>query len=101
MACDKTFSSSYLLLSPEKVGIIDLFRILIHSDVHKRHFVDSSKEGGELRAKVDHIRIHSRAKTSASCGQTPVLEWVRNRVLVESLVEQSKLGKATRQLHSR
>ncbi|KAL3726001.1 hypothetical protein ACJRO7_030960 [Eucalyptus globulus] len=36
-----------MLLSPEKVGVIDLFRILIHTDVHKRYFVDSSKEGGE------------------------------------------------------
>ncbi|KAI6695223.1 hypothetical protein NL676_022933 [Syzygium grande] len=46
MACDKSFSSSYMLLSPEKVGVIDLFRILMYSDVHKRQFVDCS-EGGE------------------------------------------------------
>ncbi|KAK3416224.1 hypothetical protein EUGRSUZ_H01674 [Eucalyptus grandis] len=47
MACDKSFSSSYMLLSPEKAGVVDLFRILIHSDVHKREFVDSSEEGEE------------------------------------------------------
>ncbi|KAI6695219.1 hypothetical protein NL676_022929 [Syzygium grande] len=47
MACDKSFSSSYLLLSPEKAGVIDLFRILIYSDVHRRGFVDSSEEGEE------------------------------------------------------
>ncbi|KAK3416220.1 hypothetical protein EUGRSUZ_H01667 [Eucalyptus grandis] len=44
MACDKSFSSNYMLLSPEKVGVIDLFRILIHSDVGNRKFVDSSGE---------------------------------------------------------
>ncbi|KAF7851784.1 hypothetical protein BT93_L2639 [Corymbia citriodora subsp. variegata] len=47
MACDKSFSSSYMMLSPEKAGIVDLFRILIHSDVRKREFVDSSEEGEE------------------------------------------------------
>ncbi|XP_018715473.2 triacylglycerol lipase OBL1 [Eucalyptus grandis] len=47
MACDKSFSSSYMLLSPEKVGVIDLFHILMYSDVHKRKCVDSSKEGEE------------------------------------------------------
>ncbi|KAF7851781.1 hypothetical protein BT93_L2637 [Corymbia citriodora subsp. variegata] len=47
MACDKSFSSGHMLLSPEKVGVVDLFRILIHSDVHEREFVDSSAGGGE------------------------------------------------------
>ncbi|XP_030475296.2 triacylglycerol lipase OBL1-like [Syzygium oleosum] len=44
MACEKR---SYMLLSPEKVGVVDLFRILIHSDVHKREFVDCSEKGEE------------------------------------------------------
>ncbi|KAK3416231.1 hypothetical protein EUGRSUZ_H01681 [Eucalyptus grandis] len=47
MACDKSFCSNYLLLSPEKAGVIDLLRILIYSDVHKREFLDSSEEGEE------------------------------------------------------
>ncbi|XP_010070351.2 triacylglycerol lipase OBL1 [Eucalyptus grandis] len=47
MASDKSFSSSHMLLNPEKAGVLDLFRILIHSDVHKREFVDSSEEGNE------------------------------------------------------
>ncbi|KAK3416195.1 hypothetical protein EUGRSUZ_H02046 [Eucalyptus grandis] len=47
MASDKSFSSSHMLLSPEKAGVLDIFRILIHSDVHKREFVDSSEEGDE------------------------------------------------------
>ncbi|KAI6695224.1 hypothetical protein NL676_022934 [Syzygium grande] len=47
MACDKSFSSSYLLLSPEKVSAVEIFRILIHGDVHERAFVDSSEEGEE------------------------------------------------------
>ncbi|KAI3409323.1 Lipase_3 domain-containing protein [Psidium guajava] len=47
MACDKSFCSSYLLVSPEKADIVDLFRILICSDVHKRKFVDTSHEGEE------------------------------------------------------
>ncbi|XP_010070350.2 triacylglycerol lipase OBL1 [Eucalyptus grandis] len=47
MACDKSFSSGYMLLSPEKVGVVDLFRILIHSDVGNRKFIDSSGETEE------------------------------------------------------
>ncbi|KAK3416229.1 hypothetical protein EUGRSUZ_H01679 [Eucalyptus grandis] len=47
MACDKSFCSNYLLLSPEKAGVIDLLSILMCSDVHKREFMDSSEEGEE------------------------------------------------------
>ncbi|KAF7851786.1 hypothetical protein BT93_L2641 [Corymbia citriodora subsp. variegata] len=47
MASDKSFCSSYSLLSPEKAGVIDLLRILIYSDVHERGCVDSSEKGEE------------------------------------------------------
>lgn len=43
MACDKSFSSSYMLLKPEEVGLFDLFRILFYTDIEKRKFVDSSE----------------------------------------------------------
>ncbi|POO02810.1 Fungal lipase-like domain containing protein [Trema orientale] len=40
MACDKGFSSSYMLLKPEEVRFFDLIRILFSSNVGKRKFVD-------------------------------------------------------------
>lgn len=44
MACNKSFSSSYMLLKPEEVDLFDLFRILFSSDIEKRKFVDSSEK---------------------------------------------------------
>ncbi|KAJ7952847.1 Lipase [Quillaja saponaria] len=41
--CDKGFSSSYMLLKPEQVGLLDLIRILFYSDLEKREFVDCPK----------------------------------------------------------
>ncbi|KAL5752971.1 hypothetical protein ACOSQ2_023478 [Xanthoceras sorbifolium] len=46
MACDKGFSSNYMLLKPEEVKLFDLFHILFSSDIEKIKFVDSS-EGTE------------------------------------------------------
>lgn len=40
MACDKGFSSSYMLLKPEEVRFFDLIRILFSSNVEERKFVD-------------------------------------------------------------
>lgn len=44
MACDNSFSSSYMLLKPEEVGLFDLFRILFSTNIEKRKFVDSSEK---------------------------------------------------------
>ncbi|KAK7845884.1 hypothetical protein CFP56_008768 [Quercus suber] len=41
MACDKRFSSSYMLLKPEEVRFFDLIHILFSSDIEKRKFVDA------------------------------------------------------------
>ncbi|KAB1214706.1 Lipase [Morella rubra] len=40
MACDKGFSSSYMLLKPEEVRFFDLIHILFSSDLEKRSFVE-------------------------------------------------------------
>ncbi|GLU13557.1 hypothetical protein SLE2022_301880 [Rubroshorea leprosula] len=40
--CDKSFSSSYMLLKHQEVRFLDLFRILFSSDIEKRKFVDCS-----------------------------------------------------------
>lgn len=45
MACDKGFSSSYMLLKPEEVRFFDLIRILLSSNVEERKFVDYSPAG--------------------------------------------------------
>ncbi|KAF7850689.1 hypothetical protein BT93_L5112 [Corymbia citriodora subsp. variegata] len=97
MAFDKSFSSGHMLLSPEKV----LFRILIQGDVHEREFVDSSLKGGESYRWKWIMFVSILAEASASCGQTHVLDRVGGRVLVESPVQQSELGRASRQLPSR
>ncbi|MBA0859000.1 hypothetical protein Goshw_002394, partial [Gossypium schwendimanii] len=45
--CDKGFSCSFMLLKPEEVKFIDLFRILFSSNLEDRKFVDSSSETEE------------------------------------------------------
>lgn len=40
MACNKGFSSSYMLLKPEEVRFFDLIHILFSSDLEKRSFVE-------------------------------------------------------------
>ncbi|XP_031384558.1 uncharacterized protein LOC116198531 isoform X2 [Punica granatum] len=45
--CDKSFSNSYLLLRPEDVGLVDLFRILFSTNLEQRKFVDSSHDTEE------------------------------------------------------
>ncbi|KAK9948927.1 hypothetical protein M0R45_004480 [Rubus argutus] len=44
MACDKSFSSSYMLLEPNDVGFFDLIYILFSNNLEKRKFVDSSDD---------------------------------------------------------
>ena len=48
MACDKSFSSSYMLLKPEEVRFFDLIHILFSSDIEKRKFVDASESTTEV-----------------------------------------------------
>lgn len=45
--CNKGFSSSYMILQPEELKIVDLFHILYSSNLEKRKFVDSSAETEE------------------------------------------------------
>ncbi|KAL4362869.1 hypothetical protein GQ457_04G035250 [Hibiscus cannabinus] len=45
--CDKGFSSNFMLLKPEEVSFLDLFRILYSSNLDGRGFVDSSSETAE------------------------------------------------------
>ncbi|KAK1589469.1 hypothetical protein Q3G72_034417 [Acer saccharum] len=45
--CDKGFSCNFMLLKPEEVKFLDLFRILFSSDIEKRKFVDSSEGSTE------------------------------------------------------
>ncbi|KAK6287872.1 hypothetical protein POUND7_014051 [Theobroma cacao] len=40
--CDKGFSCNYMILKPEEVKFVDLFRILFSSSLEDRKFVDSS-----------------------------------------------------------
>ncbi|KAK9948926.1 hypothetical protein M0R45_004479 [Rubus argutus] len=40
MACDKGFSSSFMLLKPEEVGLFDLYHILFSSQLEEKKFVD-------------------------------------------------------------
>ncbi|KAH0971444.1 hypothetical protein GBA52_023600 [Prunus armeniaca] len=44
MACDKSFSSNYLLLEPKDVGFFDLIHILFSNNLEKRRFVDSFEQ---------------------------------------------------------
>ncbi|XP_062003207.1 triacylglycerol lipase OBL1-like isoform X1 [Rosa rugosa] len=44
MACNKSFSSNYMLLDPNDVGFFDLIHILISNNLEKRKFVDSSDD---------------------------------------------------------
>ena len=46
MACDKGFSSSYMLLKPEEVKLLDLIHILFAKNIENRKFVDAP-EGTE------------------------------------------------------
>lgn len=46
MACDKGFSSSYMLLKPEEVKLFDLIHILFAKNIEKRKFIDAP-EGTE------------------------------------------------------
>ncbi|KAK1588524.1 hypothetical protein Q3G72_024334 [Acer saccharum] len=41
--CDKSFSSNYMVLNPEEVGLFDLINMLFSSNIEKRKFVDSSE----------------------------------------------------------
>lgn len=41
MASTKSFSDNYMLLTHQDAGLHDLIRILFHSDIEKRKFVDS------------------------------------------------------------
>ncbi|KAK4760882.1 hypothetical protein SAY87_005775 [Trapa incisa] len=45
--CDKSFSSSYLQLRPEKLGLFDLLALLLSSNLNRRKFVESSEETEE------------------------------------------------------
>ncbi|KAI9165122.1 hypothetical protein LWI28_008269 [Acer negundo] len=45
--CDKGFSCNFMLLKPEEVKFLDLFRILFSSDIEQRKFVDSSEGSTE------------------------------------------------------
>ncbi|KAF5738218.1 triacylglycerol acidic lipase TAL3 [Tripterygium wilfordii] len=40
MECDKSFSRSHMLLKPEEVKFVDLFKILFSSNIENRKFVD-------------------------------------------------------------
>lgn len=42
MDCNKGFSSSYMILKPEEVKLLDLIHILFSADIEKRQFVDSA-----------------------------------------------------------
>lgn len=39
-ACDNSFSSDFMLLKPDKVGVVDLVHILFSRDLEKRKFID-------------------------------------------------------------
>ncbi|KAI9165799.1 hypothetical protein LWI28_020745 [Acer negundo] len=41
--CDKSFSTNYMVLNPEEVGLFDLINMLFSSNIEKRKFVDSSE----------------------------------------------------------
>ncbi|XP_024978219.1 uncharacterized protein LOC112515562 [Cynara cardunculus var. scolymus] len=43
MVCDKSFSSSYMLLNHEEVGVVDLVHMLRSNDIENRKFVDCPK----------------------------------------------------------
>ncbi|XP_027074032.1 triacylglycerol lipase OBL1-like [Coffea arabica] len=43
MACNKSFCSNYMLLSPEKAGLVDLVCFLFSSNIYNRKFVDVPK----------------------------------------------------------
>ncbi|KAL3525687.1 hypothetical protein ACH5RR_014059 [Cinchona calisaya] len=43
MACNKSFCSNYMLLSPEKAGLVDLIFFLFSSNTDKRKFIDCPK----------------------------------------------------------
>lgn len=43
MVCDKSFSSSYMLLNHEEVGVFDLVHMLCSHAIEKRNFVDCPK----------------------------------------------------------
>ena len=41
--CNSGFSDSYMLLKPEEVKFLDLWRLLFSSNLKKRRFLDSSR----------------------------------------------------------
>ncbi|KAJ6412998.1 hypothetical protein OIU84_005921 [Salix udensis] len=43
MQCNKGFSSNYMLLNPEELTFFDLIKILFHTNIEKRKFVDSTE----------------------------------------------------------
>lgn len=54
--CNKEFASDYLLLNPEKVGLLDLYHILFSKDLEKRRFIDRP-EGSENEIRSEHSCI--------------------------------------------
>lgn len=54
--CNKEFASDYLLLKPEKVGLLDLYHILFSKDLEKRGFIDRP-EGSEDEIRSEHSWI--------------------------------------------
>lgn len=46
-SCDKSFSSSYLQLRPEKLGFLNLLCLLFSPSLQRREFVDCSEEREE------------------------------------------------------
>ncbi|GFS34231.1 alpha/beta-Hydrolases superfamily protein [Actinidia rufa] len=61
MACNKSFSGNYMLLTPEDASFFDLVRILFSSDVGKRKSVDIPRgrraESGELRLMAAFVGL--------------------------------------------
>lgn len=47
--CNKEFASDYLLLDPEKFGILELYHILFSSDLENRDFIKRHPEGKNCR----------------------------------------------------
>ena len=51
MACNKSFSDNYMVLTQEDASFFDLVRILFNSDIEKRRFVACPAGGREERFK--------------------------------------------------
>uniref|UniRef100_A0A5B7A8H4 Fungal lipase-type domain-containing protein n=1 Tax=Davidia involucrata TaxID=16924 RepID=A0A5B7A8H4_DAVIN len=80
MACDKGFSSNYMLLKPEEVHLIDLIQLLFSSDIKKRKFVDCSERTEETNFKRRWLIFVSIVVQKVLLFVSTPLAWVGSKI---------------------